>query len=196
MEPTIEELRRNYEKFDNSKLIRLATEEASGLRPEALTLLKQIINERGLSEDIEDGIEAQLKGVDNDLFLEYVELIRVLPCPVCNSINAKLNATLTGTVISVIFFTNYDEVLKIACPDCLDRANDDAITKSGLLGWWSPKGIFKTPQTILFNRKMKSQNKITGPNDLLRVFVAERIGRIVANKNNQEGLREIIEHLR
>ena len=68
--------------------------------------------------------------------------------------------------------------------------------KSGLFGWWAPKGIFKTPQAILFNLKMKKQNKLFDANDLLKTFVSGRIGRLVANKNNPHGLRELIEYIR
>src|SRR5687768_1502959 len=135
MLPNLKELRETYESFDDSKLIRLATEEASELRPEAVELLKQIIKERGLSEDILKGIDVQIQEIDNEKLLEYAELLRGLPCPVCRSTNEKLNATMTGIAISFIIFTNYEKELKIACPDCLDKANNKAIVKSALLGW-------------------------------------------------------------
>jgi hypothetical protein len=197
MLPNLEELRKNYERFDDSKLIRLATEEASELRPEAVELLKQIIKERGLSEDILKGIDVQIQEIDNEKLLEYSELLRGLPCPVCQSTNEKLNATMTGTVISFIILTNYEKELKIACPNCLDKANNKAITKSALLGWWGfPWGLIRTTQALLFNDKMKKQNRLFGPNDLLKGFVLERIGRLEASRNNPSELQEIIGRIR
>src|SRR5258708_5825218 len=98
MEPNIDQLRKNYERFDDSKLIRIATEEAAGLRPEALALLVQILKERGLSEGIAKGIDVQFKKIDEKTLTAYCELLRGLPCPVCNLKNEKLNATITGTV--------------------------------------------------------------------------------------------------
>jgi hypothetical protein len=197
MLPNLEELRKNYERFDDNKLIRLATEEASELRPEAVELLKQIIKERGLSEDILKGIDVQIQEIDNEKLLEYTELLRRLPCPVCKSTNEKLNATMTGNVISFIILTNYEKELKIACPNCLDKDNNKAIIKSALLGWWGlPWGFIRTIQALLFNDKMKEQNRLSEPNDLLKGFVLERIGRLEASRNNSSELQEIIERIR
>jgi hypothetical protein len=197
MLPNLEELRKNYERFDDNKLIRLATEEASELRPEAVDLLKQIIKERGLSEDIVKGIDVQIQEIDNEKLSEYIGLLRELPCPVCKSSSEKLNATMTASVISFLILTNYEKELKIACPNCLDSANTKAIIKSALLGWWGfPWGIIRTTQALLFNDKMKKQNRLSEPNDLLRGFVLERIGRIEASRNNISELQEIVERIR
>ena len=197
MEPNLDELRKNYEGFDDKKLIRIATEEAIGLRPEAVALLKQIIHERGLSDDIVKGIDAQVQEIDNNVLIEYAELLQGLPCPICKSTNQKLNATMTGSVVSFIIMTSYKKELKIACPDCLDKANDSAMLKSALFGWWGfPWGVIRTPQALLLNNKMKRQNRITEPNDLFRAFVLGRIGRIEANRNNPAELQDIIEYIR
>lgn len=197
MEPSLDQLRKNYEKFDDNKLIRIATEEAAGLRPEAVDLLKEIIKERGLSEGITKGIDVQLQEVDDQTLLEYAELLRGLPCPVCKSTEEKLNATMTGSVVSFIIMTNYEKELKVACPNCLDKANNKAMIKSALFGWWGfPWGIIRTPQALLLNNKMKKQNRLPVPNDLFNAFVLGRIGRLEANRNNPTELQEIIEHIR
>src|SRR5271170_8094697 len=107
MEPGIEELRKNYERFDDRKLIRIASEEASGLRPEALELVKTIIKERGLSEHITKAIDVQFEKITEAKLLEYAELLRRLPCPVCNGAFEKLNATMTATVWSFVIITQY-----------------------------------------------------------------------------------------
>ncbi|HEY8782897.1 MAG TPA: hypothetical protein VIM16_14830 [Mucilaginibacter sp.] len=197
MEPNIEELRKNYESFADEKLIRVATEDATGLRPEALELLKQIIKERGLSQSVTKGIDAQFKKIDEKTLLEYCELLRRLPCPICNSEYDKLNATITGTVISFIVMTSYRKEIKIACPTCLDKQNNNAMIKSALLGWWGlPWGVVRTPKALLFNNKMKKQNHRSEANDVLKAFVLERVGRIEASRNNQEGLNDIIQYIR
>ncbi|MDB5013454.1 MAG: hypothetical protein JWQ25_1656 [Daejeonella sp.] len=197
MEPSLEQLRKNYERYDDGKIIRLATEEATSLRPEAIDLLKQIIKERGLHEQVLKGVEAQFEEMDDNKFVEYTELIRRLPCPVCKSTNEKLNATITSSVVSFLIMTTYKKELKIACPDCLDKQNNRAMIKSALLGWWGfPWGIIRTPQALLFNNKMKRQNRVSEPNDLLNAFVYNRIGRLELNRNSQENLQDMIEHIR
>jgi hypothetical protein len=197
MEPNIEELRKNYERFTDDKLIRVATEEATSLRPEALELLKQIIKERGLSQSVIKGIDAQFKQIDEQTLLEYTELLRSLPCPFCNADNNKLNATITGTTISYIFLTHYRKEIKIGCPTCLDRQINNAMITSALLGWWGiPWGIIRTPAALLFNVKMKKQNNLPEANPIFKAFVLKRIGRIEANRDNPEGLSDIIQYIR
>lgn len=197
MEPSITELRKNYESLPDDKIIRLASEEARSLRPEALELLKQIIKERGLSADVTNSIDAQSKKITEDILLEYTELLRGLPCPVCNTADDKLNATITGTVISFILMTSYRKEVKIACPACLNKLNNNAIIKSALLGWWGlPWGIFRTPQALILNNKMKKQNNLQEANGVFKSFVLQRIGRIEANRNNPSGLNDIIQYIR
>jgi hypothetical protein len=197
MEPNIEELRKNYEGFADEKLIRIASEDATGLRPEALELLKQIIKERGLSQSVAKGIDAQFKEIDENTLLEYCELLRRCPCPICNSVFDKLNATIIGTTISYIFLTSYRKEIKIACPTCLDKQNNKAMIKSALFGWWGfPWGVVRTPAALIFNNKMKKQNNLPEANDTFKAFVLGRIGRIEANRNNPEGLSDIIQYIR
>lgn len=197
MEPNIEQLRKNYERFDDRKLIRIATEEATSLRPEALELVKEIIKERNLSEDVLKGVEVQFKEVDEKTLNEYTELLRKLPCPVCKSNSDKLNATMIGNVMSFIIMTNYEKAIKIACPKCLDKFHNKAMIKTALLGWWGiPWGIIRTSQALILNSKMKSKNHSFEPTEILSGFVSQRIGRIEANRNNKEELESLIEHIR
>ena len=197
MEPSLEQLRKNYDQFDDKKLIRIATEEAAGLRPEALELVKQIIKERGLSTAVTKGIDVQLEKIGDARLHEYTELLRRLPCPVCNRTDEKLNASITATAISYIFLTQLRKELKIACPQCLDKLHKDATTKSALFGWWGiPWGIIRTPGAIIFNNKMKKGNSLNEANNLLKSFVLDRVGRIESSRNNQEELLDIITHIR
>ena len=197
MEPSVEELRKNYESYDDSKLIRIATEEAASLRPEALVLIKQIIKERGLSANILAAVDVQVKPVDPGTLSKYTNLLRSQPCPICNSTANKLNATIAATVMSFIILTNYKKELIIACPDCLDKKNNDAMLKSALLGWWGlPWGIIRTIQSLILNNKMKNQNRLFESNDLLNGYVFNNVGRMEASKNNPEKLQELITHIR
>jgi hypothetical protein len=197
MGPGIDELRKNYESFADDKLIRVATEEATGLRPEALVLLKQIIEERGLSTDVIKGVDAQFQKADEKTVNEYCELLRKLPCPLCNGEYEKLNATITATVMSFLVMTNYRKEFKIGCPDCLDKLNKNATIKSALMGWWGfPWGLIRTPKALMFNSKMKKEHHNPEPTAVLKTFVSQRVGRIEANRHNHDGLVDIIQFIR
>lgn len=197
MEPDLQQLRKNYEQFDDKKLIRIASEEAGGLRPEAFDLLKQIIQERGLSTDVIKAADVLVSEVSAKNLDDYVEVLRTLPCPVCDGTEEKLNATIVATVISFVLLTQYRKEVKIACPNCLNKMNNDAMIKTAVLGWWGlPWGIIRTPQALMLNNKRKAENDWPEANDLFKSFVYGRLGRIEANRNNPEELQDIITYIR
>lgn len=194
MEPSLADLRKNYERFDNDKLVRIATRDAAELRPEALELLREIIKERGISDDVERGIDAQFQEIEPAKLLEYAEILRNVPCPVCGSRSKKLNATHTATTLSVVVLTWYEKEFKIGCPDCLDAAHGKAMIKSSLLGIWAPWGLFYyVPKSLFVNAKMKKQNHHPHPNELFLSFVAGRIGEIETHRNSPDDLLAIVE---
>jgi hypothetical protein len=196
MKSMIDELRENYKNFPDDKLIRIATTDVSGLRPEAIQVLQDEIKRRGLSDGLIDGIKIQTKEISEDELLAYSELLRRRPCPVCNSASTKLNATMTAAVVSYIIMTSYEEKLVIACPNCLDKANKNAMIKTFLLGWWGfPSGIYRTIKALLHNKKMKSQTRLEEPNDYFKEFVLAQVGTIEANKTNNERLQLLVKNL-
>jgi len=188
MEPDIHELRKNYERLDNERIIRLATEEATELRPEALELLKQIIKERGLSPVVGKAIDVQFKAIDEKTLLGYCELLRRLPCPSCNSVDEKLNGNIIATVSGGYYFEN----VKIACPTCLDRAYSRSNLSIALTGWWRLPGLFNTPRALRFNKKMKKFDHVEVASEPLKQFVSGQAGRIELNRNSPEGLLDIL----
>ncbi len=196
MKSMIDELRENYKSFPDDKLIRIATTDVSGLRPEAIQVLQDEIKSRGLSDGLIDGIKVQTKEISEDELLAYSELLRRRPCPLCNSTSDKLNATMTASVVSYIIMTSYEESLVIACPDCLDKANKDASIKTALFGWWGfPSGIYKSIKALVHNKKMKSQTRLQEPNDYFKGFVLGQVGTIEANKTNNDRLQLLVKNL-
>jgi len=197
MIPNLEQLRKNYEQFDDKKLLRIASEEAARLRPEALELLKQEIARRGLTTDAVKAADVLTKEVNAEELADYVETLRNLPCPICGSTGEKLNATIVSSVMSFIVFTHQSKELKIACPQCLNKQNNNAMIKTALLGWWGiPFGLVRTPAALMFNARQKAQNDLPEANELFKSFVYGRLGRIEVNKNNPAGLQDIITHIR
>ncbi|RZK11874.1 MAG: hypothetical protein EOO56_28615 [Hymenobacter sp.] len=92
MLPDAAALRRTYEKLSDDKLLRLATERAGTLRPEALTLLRQIVTERGLADAAMAAIDAQVQVLDDTTLLAYCEVLRALPCPASLERNSSVRA--------------------------------------------------------------------------------------------------------
>ncbi|MEP6466697.1 MAG: hypothetical protein ABJB05_10350 [Parafilimonas sp.] len=189
----IEFVRQNYQKMTNEELVRIATQDAAGLTAKAQEIVKEEIQRRNLDTNIIQGVAAQNKTYTVQEVDTYCDIIQKLNCPVCQSSLQKLNATLTGEVVSYIFLTQYKKKIKVACPDCLDKASNAALTKTATLGWWGiPWGIFRTVQYIRLNIKSKKTNHLDTPNNFLRSFVLSKIGQVETYKNNKEKLQELI----
>ena len=94
---------------------------------------------------------------------------------------------------SFLLFTSFAKKPIIACPECLDRENDNSITSTLLLGWWGfPWDILKTPIYIYRNMKIKGQNHFERPNETLLSFTLSNVGEIESYSDNFEKLKRII----
>jgi predicted nucleic-acid-binding Zn-ribbon protein len=189
----IQFVQETYQRMTDEELIRIATQDAYGLTPEAMEVVKAEIRKRGLDENISKAVDAQNKTYTTAEIDVYCDIISNLSCPSCGNTSNRLNATMTGEVISFVFFTQYRKKIKVACPDCLDKANNNALLKSAVLGWWGiPWGIIRTPQAIAVNLKNKRTNHLDTHNDFLRGFALGNIGEIETYKHNKERLLQII----
>ena len=68
---------------------------------------------------------------------------------------------MTSEVVSAILFSTKNNKIKVGCSSCLDKANNSALIKSILLGWWLiPSGIFSTIKAINDNLKCKKNESL------------------------------------
>ena len=189
----IQFVRETYQKMSDQDLIRVLTQDAVGLTPEAQEVVKEEIKKRNLDPNIAKGVDAQQKSYTVAEIDAYCDIIQTLPCPTTGSSSEKLNATLTAEVISYILVTHYKKKIVVGSPDTLDKANNEALKKSVLLGWWGfPWGIIRTIQAIGINLRSKKTNRLDSPNEHLRRFVLSKIGQIETYKDNRGKLLEII----
>ncbi len=189
----IKRIEENYQRMSDNEIIRIATTDARGLRPEVFGIIENEIKKRNLDPNILQGAIAQNKKYSLSEVEQYSKLLRDLPCPICGNTHEKLNGTISHTVKSFIIFTTYGTEPTIACPDCLDKKNDDAILSSALLGWWGfPWGFFKTPIYIYRNYKAKKDNRLDTSNNTLLSYTLGNIGEIETYKDNKEKLKDII----
>ena len=186
-------IRDSYQKMSDDELIRIATTDASGLTPQAQEIIKEEVAKRKLDTNILKGVEAQNKSYSIEEIDKYCNLVQTLSCPICKTNSEKLNATMTSEVVSAIVFSTKNKKIKVGCPSCLDKANNSALTKSVLLGWWGiPLGIFWTIKAINDNLKSKRTNHIDTPNDYLRGFTVSKIGQLETYKDDKTKLQQII----
>lgn len=153
MNQNIESLRRHYSRLADDKLRSIVEKDVLTLTPEGLQVLKEEVAKRNLPllRSIDDAFLRQ--GQINQLILDKCNNIRDLPCPICNSVEYKLNGIKLSTVVSFITLTQHKEQVHIGCYNCLMELKRKAEDKTSLLGWW---GIFGIPTTL---RALKSNDK-------------------------------------
>ena len=182
-----------FERLTDQELLWRATREAEGLTPEAEQILKAELAKRGLNANIEKSIEAQKKTYTLAELDTYCNIISSVHCPTCDSAAQPLNATITGEVISFVIMSTYNKRIVVGCPDCLDKANNNALAKSLALGWWGiPWGIVYTVQSIILNTQSKRKHRTQNPNEHLRAIALHHIGELEAYKGNKEKLQQIL----
>jgi hypothetical protein len=194
MQPDIEQLKTTYKNLSDDKLTRLAITEAASLRPEALDILKAEIKSRGLDEGIMNGVNVQLATPDSLAIDSYISLIRSQPCPVCSSTTQPLNAIVIGSVKSFIILTQYKKQLMIACPSCLQQANQRATSVTALMGWWGlPWGIIRTSQALFRNIKANKVIRTDEASDNLISFVKTNVGVIESVRKNNNSIQVMLD---
>jgi len=184
----LNDIKENYSNFEDYQIEKIASEEASSLRPEVLDILKSEIKKRNQNLNLLNSVDSQVKE-----FNEYSEILRNHTCPKCKLKTNKINATMVGQVVSMILLVNYKKSLKIACSNCLDELHRKANIKSALLGWWGlPWGPIQTIRSFIFNSAMKKNNRTEKPNEIFTDFIVNNIGVLETSKTDPKKLTEFI----
>jgi len=190
----IEQIKKNYENFDDSKIEILAKNEAGSLEPEVIPILVNEIKKRNLDIDLIKGIEAQTRELTEKEIQETKLKLESLTCPECGQKKSKLVGTLIRTVKSFIVYTSYKKTPIISCRTCADKKRKDAMITTAFLGWWGiPWGLFRTPQAIIATvNDNKKREQIS--DEILTVFTIENIGEIKTNWDKENELKDFIYH--
>lgn len=187
----------NYSRKTDSELIHIATENAQGLRPGVMEIIENELKKRNLNLNILEGVKAQNREYSLEEIKDLSQVLRTLPCPICEDETVKLNATVIHTAKSFVFFSTFRKEHIIGCPDCLDKKNKESIISTALLGWWGlPWGILKTPFYIYNNFREKRYNHAVESNENLLSFTMLNIGQIEAYKEIPEKLKQIIMYVK
>ncbi len=157
----IENIRENYKKFYDEKIIDIAQHESKGLRPEVLGILKEEIIKRNLDRTLITWVDAESKPITEyeKETLKY-ELERLL-CPNCLRQEINLRGYEINTTISFLISCSETTEKKILCVKCGNKEKLKSIVSTLLLGWWSRRGILMTPITLT--------------KDIINVFYLKRI---------------------
>ncbi|WP_299889634.1 hypothetical protein [uncultured Lacinutrix sp.] len=146
---SVEEIRENYKGFSNSKIENIAKNESKGLRKDVLGILKDEIETRNLDINLINWVETETKSFDGIERDSLITKIQNLNCPKCSIKKDKLYGFEINQIVSVLLFANDTRKEKILCLNCGKKAKLKAILITFFAGWWSRRGIFLTPFTVL-----------------------------------------------
>ena len=193
MDIDIVQIKEYYENMSDEKLTHIATNDAAGMRPDAQQVIREEIIRRRLNPDLIKGLEIQNHDQTAIDIETYTEIIRSLHCPICGSDSHRLNSTMTRQVFSFIIFSTSTRRLVIACPSCLDTANNKALMLTCLFGWWGiPWGLIRSIQAIYANTTNKLTNHSDQTNQGLKDFASANIGQLETYKNDKAHLLQLI----
>jgi hypothetical protein len=146
---SVEEIRDNYKGFSDSKIENIARNESKGLRKEVLGILKEEIEKRKLDKRLITWIDAETNTLTDFEKQSLIEKIENLNCPECLQKRSKLIGQEFTTIISVIIWCNEVTENRILCYYCGRNKKFNSYLITGFAGWWSVRGIFLTPYTLI-----------------------------------------------
>lgn len=187
-------LREHYKKLPNEDIERLANYEANELSPEALDVVKEEIQRRGLSDEFNVAADIQIRRLSEEEQGELIRKISIFPCPICGRKQNYLNAFNIMIVKSFIIVTTIEKPLIIACPDCISASAKNALIKNLFLGWWGiPWGPIRTIHSIFVNLRALNSEKHNSPTREFIEFVKPHSAAIKARIERIKDLNELLD---
>lgn len=146
---SVEEIKKTYEGFSDSKIEIIAKNESKGLRTEVLGILREEIEKRNLDKNLISWVDTETKTFDGFERDTLVKKIENLTCPKCSEKKDRLYGFEMKQVVSFIFVAKETRYEKILCLRCGKKAKLKSILITLVSGWWSIHGIFLTPWTVI-----------------------------------------------
>lgn len=184
----LEQIKKNYANFDDSKLEYLAKNETASLEPEVIDIITAEIKKRGLDSNLEKGIEAQSKKLTEKEINELKSKISNLSCPVCGQNDTPLVGSMIRTVRSFIVFTTWKKAEIISCTSCAEKKRKEAVHSTLLYGWWMiPVGIIATIAALIGTLSDKKKH-LEVSDRIITKFVIKNRGEIRTNWDDEDEL--------
>ncbi|GAB5536457.1 MAG: hypothetical protein Rubg2KO_27060 [Rubricoccaceae bacterium] len=176
-----EQLVQRYRQMPDEQLLQIATSEADGLTPEALSVLHAELDRRGAAPALHRVVDAQTRELSRHDVNRLVASVQKQTCPECDRDDRPLNGGVIAVAKSFILFTVYDQETIIACPDCLAVRAKRSAWITAILGWWGfPFGPIQTVKALRHNRRTIRQRERDSPSDALHAFATQHPGVVTA----------------
>jgi hypothetical protein len=177
---TVEEIKRNYQKFEDWKIKEIALN-PKGLRKEIIPILNNEIKLRNLGIELINWVNSETNTIEGQERKNLIYKILKSNCSICKE-NSNLRGFSFHTIIAAGIILKDNTEKLIICSKCAKRKRLNALFQTLFFGWWSESGLLKTPYTLI--------------SELCKIFRKESENEMVINEfidNNTRILRNSLE---
>ncbi|WP_040252177.1 hypothetical protein [Psychroserpens mesophilus] len=189
---SIKDIRENYKGFDDSKIENIAKNESKRLRKEVLEILKSEIEKRNLDQRLITWVDAETNTLTDFERKTLTDKILNLNCPNCGNKYNKLSGQKLTTIISFIIYSSKNTKKRILCDSCAKKNRIESLLTTGILGWWSLKGLIVTPYTIINEIINISFHKEKISDGIINEFLEQNNGMIRLHGMDNKNLSDLI----
>lgn len=186
----INEIRKNYERFDDTQIRIIAKQDAKGLREDVIPILIEEIKKRNLGNHLIRRITVERRKLSKS---EYESLKRKVKESICK--NCKKNRRLKGykftTITGILIDENISEYELIICGECGRKLRRKSAIWTILFGWWSLGGLLSTP-FILINKIKASIQEDKQSEQIIKSFIESNIGAITIGEDSKEVIQKLL----
>lgn len=187
---SIEEIRKNYASFDNTRILRIAKKEAKGLKKETVPILIAEIKKRGLATDLIEWIHAERRTLSPAELKTLRNKVKNTPCKLCKTGKPLVGFQFTkATGILIDQISTHHQL--IVCQSCGRKKRRNATLWTAIFGWWSGTGFFATP-FILYNSIRSAFRESHESEALIDTFIHEHIGEITLSGDDEAAIGRLV----
>jgi len=184
------EIKKNYERFDDTKILRIAEKESKGLRDEVIPILLEEIEKRKLGVGLIHWIKAERRKLSTSELRALRAKVRNCLCENCKK-NRKLKGYKFDTMIGLLIMRVVTNYQLIVCEECGKKKRTESTILTVFLGWLSVRGFISYPFFVA--DKIKSYYKEEQQSEqLIDEFINDHIGKITLGKDEQEVIQKLL----
>jgi len=186
----ISEIQKNYERFDNTQIRRIATYDAKGLREDVIPILIEEIKKRNLDNHLIKWITAERRKLSKHEFESLKRKVKESICKNCKQ-NHRLKGYKFTTVTGILIDENISEYELIICEECGRKLRRKSAIWTILFGWWSIGGLLSTP-FVLFNKIKASIQEDKQSEQIIKSFIENNIGAITIGEDSKKVIQKLL----
>lgn len=184
------EIKKNYERFDNQRIKRIAKNDAKGLRVETVPILIEEIKKRNLGNHLIKWINAERRKLSKSELESLKRKVKESTCENCKQ-NRKLKGFEFSTMTGILIDEIVSDYRLIFCEKCGKKKRRNSAIWTSIFGWWSVRGIISMPFVLIDKIKASIQEEKQSE-EIIESFITENIGTITIGNDSKEVIQKLL----